>query len=70
MSHGAVRGQTEIYKLTLLEFTAGILLSFAVEEMITQAHQATAEYGKQGAWETIALVGGFSLFALLSAYLA
>jgi len=41
-----------------------------VEEMLVEAHATRPEAGGQrDPLETIALVGGFALFALLSAYL-
>ena len=65
IGYWAVRGQPELYKLVLLAFTAGILLTVAVEEMISEAHRRAEE----SSWDTLALVGGFALFALLSVYL-
>ncbi|WP_216328921.1 ZIP family metal transporter [Deinococcus aestuarii] len=56
-----MRGQPEIYKLTLLAFTAGVLVTLAVEEIIPEAH----EEAKSG-YESLVLVGGFALFALLT----
>jgi zinc transporter, ZIP family len=63
VGYWGVRGQPEIYKLALLAFTAGILLTVAIEEMIPEAH-------KEGdaRLATACLVGGFALFALLSVY--
>jgi ZIP family zinc transporter len=63
-----MRGQPEWIQLSLLAFTGGILLSISVEEMVTQAHEATAG-GERDPWEGLILVAGFGLFALLSAYL-
>ncbi len=59
----AVRGAPEIVKLSLLTFTAGILASVAVEEMIPEAHEKGEP--KLG---PLALVFGFALFALISVY--
>lgn len=59
----AVRGQPEIVKVSLLAFTAGILMAVAVEEMIPEAHEkGEPRFGP------LALVFGFALFALISAY--
>lgn len=58
----AVRGASEPVQLSLLAFTAGILLSVAVEEIGPQAHK------KEPQTSALALVGGFALFALISAY--
>jgi ZIP family zinc transporter len=60
----AVRGQPEWVKMVLLAFTAGVMLSVAVEEMLTEAHRG----GPDPAWATPCLVGGFSLFTLISVY--
>lgn len=59
----AVRGAPEIVKLSLLTFTAGILASVAVEEMIPEAHEKG-----QPKLGPVALVSGFALFALISTY--
>jgi ZIP family zinc transporter len=59
-----VRGQPEIIKLSVLAFTAGILLTVAVEEMVPEAHES-ADTRTEG----LALVGGFVLFTFLSIYL-
>lgn len=58
----AVRGASDLVQLSLLAFTAGILLSVAVEEIGPQAHK------KEPQTSALALVGGFALFALISAY--
>ena len=58
----AVRGASELAQLSLLAFTAGLLLSVAVEEIGPQAHE------KEPRTSPLALVGGFALFALISAY--
>jgi zinc transporter, ZIP family len=63
VGYWVVRGQPEIVKLGLLAFTAGILLTVAVEEMIPEAHKEG-----EARLATVCLVGGFALFALLSAY--
>lgn len=66
IGYWAVRDAEEIYKLALLSFTAGILLTVAVEEMMEQAHSGTEE---ESGWQTMGLAGGFGLFVLVSAYL-
>ncbi|WP_409946001.1 ZIP family metal transporter [Rubrivirga sp. S365] len=63
VSYWAVRDLREIYKVSLLALTAGVLLTVAVEEMVTQAHQT-----EDSRWDSLALVGGFALFALVAAY--
>lgn len=61
-----LRGRAEIWQLTLLAFTAGILLTVAVDEMVTQAHEAWSDEDTGGASNSLALAAGFALFALLS----
>ena len=63
LGYWAVRQAPDIYKLSLLALTAGILVTVAVEEMVTQAHAT-----EDTRWDTLALVGGFALFALISVY--
>lgn len=59
----AVRGRPDIVKLSLLAFTAGILIAVAVEEMIREAHdEGEPRFGP------FALVCGFALFALIAVY--
>lgn len=64
IGYWAVRGQPEIVKFSLLAFTAGILTTVVVENMVPEA----AEKEKETYLETLFFVGGFALFALLSAY--
>ena len=64
VGYWAVRGQPDIVKLALLSFTAGILLTVAVEEIVMQAHEE-----EDSRWASLFLVGGFALFALLGSYL-
>ena len=59
-----VRGRPAIIKLGLLAFTAGILLTVAVEEIMPEAHK-----GDEARLAAVALVGGFALFTLISVYL-
>ena len=58
-----MRGLPDIYKVSLLALTAGVLLTVAVEEMVAQAHQT-----EDTRWDSLALVGGFALFALVAVY--
>jgi ZIP family zinc transporter len=62
-SYWAVRDLPEIYKVSLLALTAGVLLTVAVEEMVGQAHET-----EDSRWDSLALVGGFALFALVAVY--
>ena len=63
IGYWAVRGQPEAVKLGLLAFTAGILMTVTIEEIVPEAHEQ-----KDSRWATLCLIGGFALFALLSSY--
>ena len=54
IGYWAVRGQPDLAKQ---------FLTVAVEEVLTEAHEGSGT----SPWDTLALVGGFALFALLSA---
>ncbi len=62
VGYWGVRGLPEIYKFMLLAFTAGILLTVAVEEIVGEAHEAAV--GSRGGARV--LVAGYALFALIS----
>lgn len=64
IGYWAVRGQDPIVKFSLLAFTAGILTTVVVENMVPEA----AEKEKETYLETFFFVSGFALFALLSVY--
>jgi len=64
IGYWAVRGQSDAVQLALLVFTAGILTTVVVEEIVSEAHQ-----GEEARVASLVFVGGFALFALLSAYL-
>jgi ZIP family zinc transporter len=59
-----VRGQPEIVQLSLLAFTGGVLTTVVVEEIVPEAHA-----NREARLATVVFVGGFALFAILSAYL-
>lgn len=63
IGYWAVRGQPALVKLALLAFTAGILLTVVVEEMVSEAHE-----GDEARSAALMLVGGFALFALIATY--
>lgn len=64
LGYFGVRGQPEIVKYALLAFTAGILLTVVIEEIVPQAHE-----NGEARFAAMMLVGGFALFAFISAYL-
>lgn len=59
-----LRDRPEIYKLSVLAFTAGILMTMVVEELIPEAHEEN-----ESRWAAASLLGGFVLFTFLSVYL-
>jgi ZIP family zinc transporter len=63
LGYSAVADQPEVVKLVLLAFSAGILITVAVEEMLPLAHKY-----KQARLSSLVFVGGFALFTLLSIY--
>lgn len=65
IGYWAVRGQPDIYKFALLAFTAGVLTTVVVEEIVPEAHA-----DGEARLAALVFVGGFSLFALLSTYVA
>ncbi len=58
-----VRGRGELLQASLLAFTGGVLTTVVVEEIVPEAHR---EGGARLA--ALVMVGGFALFAMLSAY--
>lgn len=65
LGYWAMRDAPELYKLLLLTFTAGVLSTLVVEELVPEAVEEIPEHPLS----SLAFVGGFALFALLSAYL-
>lgn len=59
-----VRGGPELVKMLLLAFTAGILVTVTIEELVPQAHK-----GEEARSAALFFIGGFALFTFLSAYL-
>ena len=58
-----VRGRPEAYTLALLAFTAGVLTTVVVEEIVPEAHRD----GEARA-AALVFVAGFAVFTLGSAY--
>lgn len=67
LGYWAMRDAPEVYKLALLTFTAGVLLTLVVEELVPEAQEVLGE--REHRLAPLVFVGGFTLFALLSAYL-
>lgn len=64
ISYFLLRGLPEYYQLGALAFIAGMLLVAAAEEIMTEAHDVYPPSKLSSA----ALIGGFTLFALVAAY--
>lgn len=64
LSYLLLRDQSEAVQLAALAFTAGLLLVAASEEIIGEAHEAAPDTR----WSTLAISGGFVLFALVAGY--
>ena len=64
MGYWIVRDAPQIVKLSLLAFTAGILITLVVEGMMPEAHQV-----EDARLSALIFVLGFTLFTLLSLYL-
>jgi ZIP family zinc transporter len=60
-----MRDAPELNKLLLLTFTAGVLSTLVVEELVPEAVEEVPEHPLSA----LSFIGGFALFALLSAYL-
>lgn len=58
-----LRGQSDLWKMSALVFTAGLLSLAAVEDMISEAHESTEDTR----WSLLMFTGGFVLFVLVSA---
>lgn len=67
IGYWGMRGQPELYQLMLLTFTAGVLTTLVVEDLVPEAHEALEEAERRLA--PLFFVGGFAIFALISAYL-
>ena len=65
LGYWVMRDAPELHKLLLLTFTAGVLSTLVVEELVPEA----AEEIPESPLSSLSFVGGFALFALLSAYL-
>ncbi|BAU49697.1 peptidoglycan-binding protein [Sulfurifustis variabilis] len=69
LGYWLMRGQPDFVKFALISFTAGILTTVSVEEMVLTAHNSPGRYrAGEDPLEGVALVAGFGLFGLLSAY--
>lgn len=59
-----LRGAPDLVTFSVLAFTAGALLSLAIEELVPQAHEQAT-----GRLDAFYLVAGFAAFAAVSVYL-
>jgi ZIP family zinc transporter len=65
LGYWLMRDASELNKLLLLTFTAGVLSTLVVEELVPEAVEEVPE----SPLSSLAFIGGFALFALLSTYL-
>src|SRR3546814_9973630 len=63
LSYVLLRNAPDALKMAALVFVAGLLTVAAVEDMLEEAHEAREDDRSS----TLAFVGGFALFTLLSA---
>ena len=68
LGYWGMRGQPELYKLMLLTFTAGVLTTLVVEELVPEAHEEAGGAENESRLAPLVFVTGFALFALISAY--
>jgi zinc transporter, ZIP family len=64
LAYWIMEGRGESWKLVILSFTAGLLASLMVEEIVPEAHEERDQRLAVGAF-----VGGFAVVALLSVYI-
>jgi ZIP family zinc transporter len=64
LGYFAVREAPEVVKFALLSFTAGMLTTIAVEEMIEEAHESGR--ARESGFQTLGLAIGFAAFIMLS----
>lgn len=65
IGHSLLREASDFARYAVLAFTAGILMTAVVEEIVPQAH-VDNDCGTDARTPTLALIGGFALFALLA----
>jgi len=64
LGYWGLRRQADLFKLVVLAFTTGTLITAIVEEILPEAHQTQAKSGY-----TLTFMGSFALSMLFSAYL-
>lgn len=65
LSYWVLRGQVEIFKLAILAFTTGILITAVVEEIIPEAHKT-----QDIPLSNLFFIGSFAAFAIFLTYIA
>lgn len=68
VGYWAMRDHPQLYKLVLLTFTAGILTTLVVEELVPEGHERLGESESEGRLAPLLFVCGFALFSLISVY--
>lgn len=62
LAYFLLRGQSGLWQMSALAFTAGLLSPAAVEDMISEAHEST----RDTKWSLLMFTGGFVVFILVS----
>jgi zinc transporter, ZIP family len=65
IGYAVLRGQPDIWKQAVLAFTAAVLSTLVVEEIMPEAHR-----GEEARLAALVFVGAFALFTVLSVYLS
>lgn len=64
LAYYALRGQSEVLKMTGLVFVAGLYMLAAIEDMMREAHET-----EDSRWSALSLLGGFAIFLVVSGWL-
>lgn len=64
LGYWVLRDQSDAMKFGALAMTAGLLLVAAVEDVVSEAHEAAED----SRWSVAAFIGGFALFTLVASY--
>lgn len=63
LAYFLLRGNTEVWQMSALSFTAGLLTLAAIEDMISEAHEAVEDTSAS----LMSFTAGFIIFTLVSA---
>ncbi|MGB3221471.1 MAG: hypothetical protein WBB23_01590 [Desulforhopalus sp.] len=62
LAYFALRGQSEVLKMTGLVFVAGLYMLAAMEDMMREAHESAED----SRWSALSLLAGFAIFLVVS----